>query len=57
MYDLETINKIENCSNLTNIFTTTHIQSTPNKEAKELQANMRKMKFEEEHKTEEKKIA
>ena len=56
MYDLETINKIENCSNLTNIFTTTHIQSTPIKEAKELQANMRKMKFEEEHKTEEKKI-
>ena len=56
MYDLETINKIENCSNQKNIFTTTHIQSTPIKEAKELQANMRKMKFEEEHKTEEKKI-
>ena len=52
MYDLETINKIENCSNQTNIFTTTHIQSTPIKEAKELQ---RKMKYEEEHKVEKKK--
>ena len=55
MYDLETINKIENCSNQKNIFTTTHIQSTPIKEAKELQANMRKKKYEEEHKVEKKK--
>lgn len=29
MYDIETLNRIENSSNQANIFTTTHIQSTP----------------------------